>query len=325
MRHRLFASILLFTFLLGLVSCMKRVEPSDFYIGQVQPLQLLETRAPACIKMYDGTKGIASNYYQAFKTNNGGLSWTLTHDIVGGYVGEPEYPQADTAYFMDDNDLYRSIDGGATWNLAFTFYTGANISFYKGNCGYAYSKLVSSSPYYLLKTVNAGGSWFVVNYSPPSCYNIHFLNENVGFAESTSGYLRTTDGGLTWVNLDNAITSTFTTGHMSPNGILFRSMNSGLVKLTRDFGTTWTTVFQGDFNIFCVTFTENGICFLATEGVLLMTKNWGATWHTVLRDSGEDFGNHRFYYLLLKDDKTVLAAGHEFISYDDFFYKITIE
>ena len=53
----------------------------------------------------------------------------------------------------------------------------------------------------LLKSTNGGVSWFNLDSALTSIFkSIYFLNANTGWASSNNGNYRTTDGGSTWVN-----------------------------------------------------------------------------------------------------------------------------
>ncbi len=159
-----------------------------------------------------------------WKTTNGGGSYTpltdaLPYVSVGSCLVDPTSPN--TIYIsVGDNSgwwsysigVYKSIDGGATWNT-----TGLSWTLVQGN---AIAKMVmdplNSQVIYaattagLYKTTNGGTSWNVVQVGDHSDLAFEPGTSNIYTATNdywgSSEVYRSIDGGMTWIQL-----STFAT------------------------------------------------------------------------------------------------------------------
>ncbi len=179
----------------------------------------------------------------SLKTIDGGTTWKPLNITIpyGDYLKTGVFLNADTGFYADDYNLYKSTDGGNTWALKnedtstpvatpVVFYNNS-LGFYAngetlyrskdgGNTWSASLKPVGlglrnisipdqntiyttgiGSPLY--KTTDGGNTWTSTNFgSNQIILSIHFFDALNGLAGGTSGLLlRTTDGGQTWNQL----------------------------------------------------------------------------------------------------------------------------
>lgn len=141
------------------------------------------------------------------KTTNGGASW------FGQQIESISWYYA--VYFIDGNNgfigegpnlgrLYRTTDGGSTWNTVneSITYSIRDIFFVNNLTGWAvgFGDLNQT----ISKTTDGGLSWFnqptEISISPISVY---FIDSNHGWLCSTVGrILSTIDGGVSWESQD---------------------------------------------------------------------------------------------------------------------------
>ncbi len=119
-------------------------------------------------------------------------------DTSVGYLTALGHPY----FYSPVNHLYKTIDGGASWNT--TFYDSIrnikDMFFTSSDIGY----LVCDSGK-IIKTDNGGVSWQYL-ISGTTMNSIFFINDSVGFAAGDSGVIiRTIDGGINW-NRDSTTT-----------------------------------------------------------------------------------------------------------------------
>ena len=152
-----------------------------------------------------------------YRSQNGGKSWTL----VNGSVSKPWGPPGVVAGFpidilVDPNDpniLFvnnygggnvKSVDGGKTWTVASTGYTGAlmfDVDCDPKNPDIVYTSARSGA----FSSLDGGKSWKGLSYLPANlgfCYSValHPSSPKIVLAcqEQLGGLYRSQDGGLTW-------------------------------------------------------------------------------------------------------------------------------
>jgi photosystem II stability/assembly factor-like uncharacterized protein len=207
----------------------------------------------ASVSFIDSFKGIAIeevSYDSArvFKTTNGGFNWNVNSKINNKYLF-PRYIK----YLTDEEiivagentgstDVYKSSDGGLTWEFKFT--GGGSSSgwgynktqFINATMGYLLANHGMTSQYYadFYKTTNGGTSWTqLINSYLPMCQTFFMVDGNLGYAVGNGqGYLgdpdpntiyKTVNGGKDWVKqLTGAATKKI-------NDVFFTDSNNGIL------------------------------------------------------------------------------------------------
>ena len=156
---------------------------------------------------------------------------------------------------------------------------------------YNHALILSPSKYFLFGnggavsiSTNNGSTWEVA-YVDPQERNINdadFTDELTGWIAGYSGLImKTTDGGLTWVEKSSGITQTlYGIDFIGNFGIAVGSAGT-LIKST-DGGETWTSSNYGTTTLYDIHFINETTAYLAgssaTTGRLLKTTDAGATW-----------------------------------------------
>jgi len=196
----------------------------------------------------------AGNYDFVFlKSTNSGTSWTETSLASGGYnygwcvacaptngnivyVGGCEYT---TTY---NPKVYKSTDGGSTFNEVYSATTGSyiySIAVHHSNadviCAGSYSNGIH-------RTTNGGTSWTKVaslnyNYRMQASAAVH----DVFWASGYNCAYRSTNGGATWSNMSSGLPSSYYYGlalSSSDASDVYLGCNAGFIKSTNS-GTAW--------------------------------------------------------------------------------------
>lgn len=141
-----------------------------------------------------------------FKTTNAGLTWTpLTDYLVEEVYTSKVLPSnGNTIYIGTNLGVLKSTDGGGTWNPTGLSSGTVNALLVKKD---EENVIVVGSASGIYRSVNSGASFILVKSSSNvEDIKTHPTNPNIMYAGTngtTSQFLRSIDGGLTWT-LDNS-------------------------------------------------------------------------------------------------------------------------
>lgn len=149
------------------------------------------------------------------KTSNGGANWQQKSSGTNQILGKIQFPTANIGYVVSAGaQLLKTTNSGDTW---FSIDVPGVSFIYSMSCVSADLIFLSckdaGSNSILLKSSDGGNSWekVVGNDSQQNFFNIQFLNDEIGYASSSSMYhssenniLKTLDGGKTWTKIDNS-------------------------------------------------------------------------------------------------------------------------
>jgi hypothetical protein len=133
------------------------------------------------------------------KTMDGGLSWIgypLPANTVTGGIDSMFFTDLTTGYIGSNNEIYKTTNSGATWNLIYTA-TGGQIEtifFINQNIGFA------SSTARVFKTTDAGVTWNSISIpSGTRPTDMKFVSNSTGYFATSNGRIYcTTDTGDSW-------------------------------------------------------------------------------------------------------------------------------
>jgi photosystem II stability/assembly factor-like uncharacterized protein len=241
-----------------------------------------------------------------WKTTNGGTNWSVTTDglssISSGdvivdqknpnivYYGTGELNFAWQTCFPG-NGLFKSTDGGTTWNQIATAATvgsycsqltldpkNSSILYFAGSAG-------------LLKSTNSGTSWTTINATTNAMNIFPNTCANTGYAVGANGtIIKTTNGGTNWTTQSSGTTYAL-------NGVSFCDANygfvvgaSGKILKTTNGGTIWTQALVGTGTFNAVSMVDTSNCTtVGSGGSIYNTTNGGISWTNQTVASGPNF------------------------------------
>jgi photosystem II stability/assembly factor-like uncharacterized protein len=187
-----------------LLSCEKNDTPVNFPDLSTDSLKILQTNIPAGLYtdltfINENTGFAISNFGAIIKTTDGGYGWEQLISHVDFFLNKIQFTNSQTGYIIGGDN-----SGG-----------------------------------YLLKTINAGLTWQLINLNTPDKViptGMFFLNSNTGFISGEKLFRKTIDGGKTWSevmdpvpgNINDVSFKNANEGYAtSDNGKYFRSTDGG--------------------------------------------------------------------------------------------------
>jgi photosystem II stability/assembly factor-like uncharacterized protein len=201
----------LISLLLLLTSCEKDGEKlKDFPNLSIDSLKILETDIPAGLytdlTFVNETQGFAiSNFGAILKTTDGGYNWERLLSPVDFFLNKIQFTDSQTGYITGGDDT-----GG-----------------------------------YLLRTVNAGQIWQVINlYTPDKAKptGLYFLNNNTGFISGEKLFRKTIDGGETWSDVKELISENIYDVNFKNAYEGYATSDDGKYLKSTDGGKTWKSM-----------------------------------------------------------------------------------
>ena len=201
-------------------------------------------------------KGESFNTLGGFSDNGGSISGIYFFDSNNGVINK-------------GSNLYKTYDGGQTWNLVYNQAEFANkILFASSNVGFFYGGKTddNDSVGELYKTVDAGNNWEKLNVSTSQITSMYFLNEHIGYASNYDNQvLKTKDGGINWEIIENQ-NQPFYDLIFLDNEIGY-GISSNVIFITKDGGLSWTI----DYETVSMTFTS--ITRTPNNKIVVVTNN----------------------------------------------------
>ncbi len=235
-------------------------------------------------------------------TVNGGENWEqisgdISTSFYGVYFTSPSIGYAAGLSGFSTLKVYKTSNAGENWNVVYvdssfslsnSFFN--SIFFIDDMTGFiAGSKLI--------KTIDGGTSWNElstgVSSSNPIFLDVHFINDNLGFAvysdpATGDGAIKTTDGGTMWTPINiNSDKHDKQYVYFADENLGFISGNSTLYRTT-DGGDNWDTLAVGYNNQNLnskVAFINSTTGFFGKKGQIFKTTNKGDTWTDAVIDN----------------------------------------
>jgi photosystem II stability/assembly factor-like uncharacterized protein len=229
-----------------------------------------------------------------YKSTDSGASWSptgtgLPNSLLTSLAVDPTTPSIVLAGTISQG-VFRSIDGGGTWNSTQLGEIGVNtVSFEAGNSNNAYAGTRGSG---IVKSTDAGTNWspaIQLPYGDVRELTANPANGAVLYAYTSDGIYKSSDGGGNWFN-------SLSTGLALVNGIPTNKLRIdptnpavlyagipflGVLKST-DGGATWTFSFRsGNTNVETLSVDPGNPqnIYLVTDGArLYKSTDGGATW-----------------------------------------------
>lgn len=258
------------------------------YGGEIHSIAIDPTNGQT---MYAGTSA------GAFKTSNGGVSWTaLNNGITSGYVNSFAIdPTSNQTLYAGSwgGGAFKSTNGGEDWvpvNNGFPEPYVLSLAIATSDSQTLYATTGKS----VYKTINGGSNWTEVNNGLSDIY-IHTIiidptNSQTAYAGTYGGLFKTTDGGVSWTAINGE--GRFTTilalaiDPGNPQIIYAGSFGGGIFK-TVNGGATWTALIDGSRNTtyirsLAIDPASSSTVYAGTYGDgILKTVDGGTSWTAV--------------------------------------------
>jgi photosystem II stability/assembly factor-like uncharacterized protein len=178
-------------------------------------------------------------------------------------------------------ELYRTINGGATWNLTYSnnSVSANDMQFPTDSIGYIVGNIGK-----VLRTEDAGNTWADVSNSSinGSLQSVWFISPDTGFAgrSSTFGMYKTTNGGLTWnQNFGYYFTNCYAM-HFLNDTLGFAGAFGNAIFRTTNAGENWSQQSYPQLSeyIRSFDFADSLRGMAVAGGYIYRTINGGTTW-----------------------------------------------
>ncbi|HKO82297.1 MAG TPA: YCF48-related protein, partial [Chitinophagaceae bacterium] len=246
---------------------------------------------------------------ELFQSVDKGRTWQLVNNTF--IIQTVDLVTSKLGYATSHGGIYKTTDGGKTWNIIFSKTTTdnfASIKFLDANTGYSIRE--SGTTY---KTTDGGATWTIKSHPfYGDIRTIHFVNALTIYAGSDEGRLyRSVDGGISWqlIPADDI-------GEAGIYSIFFLDTNTGFfvghkgrILKTTDGGASWQNYSPTYIDIKPVSFPTSSIGYAASWTNLFKTTDAGLSW-TKLNFSLAD-QNDRFQHLHFFNKDTGIALAHD--------------
>jgi len=232
-------------------------------------------------------------YSGNYRTYDGGKTWEND-----GFNAAPVYFFDDmVGFYIKGSSIYKTTDGGMTAKVVFdrTAYDGFQfIQFFDNRIGYASggASFDSFNSGIIVKTTDAGDTWQQLPNEFKSIIGMSFISADVGYIvinlyegsmvetyKVGAELLKTTDGGNTWVSINDKIFDDFSIIPFKcyfadeQHGFLCGSSNVSKILSTSDGGKTWKVEYNGTSSNYLLNemkFTSSNTGFaIGNNGLLL--------------------------------------------------------
>ena len=157
----------------------------------------------------DNTLFVVTHYgdNHLHKSTNGGQDWTYYINNASSVIFSPNYASDNTLFAFINEELYKSTDGGLTWDkIEGLSCTNPKIAV-SPNYAFDSTVIMSCSNGTILKTIDGGSNWVLSGYSPAAFRRIAFspdyANDNTVFGNDYYHVYKSTTGGKTWTQINS--------------------------------------------------------------------------------------------------------------------------
>jgi hypothetical protein len=170
----------------------------------------------------------------------------LNSNIPQDFYTDLTFTNENTGYAISRTGvILKTTDGGINWssyNVTGNMYL-KKVQFINANVGYIIGGDTSGS--YILKTINAGQTWNIIDlHNPEAGYpsSMYFKNENEGYITGNKLFIKTIDGGQNWTNVLTAADEDFKDVNFKNNNFGIATVNTGDYYRTTNGGASWQSI-----------------------------------------------------------------------------------
>jgi photosystem II stability/assembly factor-like uncharacterized protein len=264
------------------------------------------------IDFFDEYFGLAvGNTGTIIKTSDGGLNWSLKESHRPEHILEVDVVSNSIAYAIGYYFIIKTTDGGENWftipdptnfYLNDIFFIDELKGFIVGEVGHMYY------------TDDGGNSWINQNSGTTAeLKSIHFFNENIGMALGyTNNYsdyiIRTTDGGITWINCSFSNSPFF----IAEGIFLTTELKAFVISMddlfyTSNGGQTWMQQqFESSTAFASIAFYDSLNGYISGFEEIYRTSNGGNSWETFSFSLGDAIW---LYGITAPNQNLIYSAG----------------
>jgi photosystem II stability/assembly factor-like uncharacterized protein len=264
------------------------------------------------IDFFDEYFGLAvGNTGTIIKTSDGGLTWILMESHRPEHIYKIDVVSNSVAYAIGYYFIIKTTDSGENWftitdptsnYLNDIFFINETKGFIVGSVGVMYC------------TEDGGNNWISRNSGTTSQLSaIHFFNENIGM---TLGYtydysdyiIRTTDGGLTWINCSFSNSPFF----IAEGVFLTTELKAFVISMDHLFytyngGQSWSQLLLRSSTDFAsIAFYDSLNGFISGVEEIYRTSDGGSNWETISFSLGDAIW---LYGITAPNQNLIYAAG----------------
>ena len=230
------------------------------------------------IRFWDDMNGFAIGGAKLMITNDGGETWRDFQ--LPDYETLLDYPLLSTQIIDETSAIIVGFNGhilftndkGLNWNYQSLRYDGkeslSSVSFVNDKIGYISGFNFGETELIIFKTPDAGLNWKKIPTSltidkleyaqeETMIFNLHFVDESIGFLWKRNKLFKTIDGGITWLQQPTFPQSLNTNESIvniknGPNNNLYLSTNSSQgiqVYKTTNIGESWNIVNELEISV----------------------------------------------------------------------------
>lgn len=245
------------------------------------------------------------------RTTNNGINWTQQNTNLTNVLFGASIKDGISLAVGDNGVIIRSDDFGNTWDIILpgTYNRLNDVELYGTNavvCG------DSGAIYY---SINGGQNWTASSYSTSKKLNdVKFISSTIGFiAGELAEVLKTTDGGMTWVQLNTSFANqNFNAIEAIDENNICVVGDAGTIFLSNDGGNTWfgPNGLMYENNIYDVVFfNETTGVATGENGLILRTEDGGYSWQpSEIAPGAETFDFHAVSFY---DANIGISVGNE--------------
>lgn len=200
--------------------------------------------------------------------------------------------------------VYKSIDGGSSWNPSGTGLPGGQSV---QSVHYTNGVLLCGTEGGIYRSTNAGSSWTLTNPNPlPNASSSNYAKKFFQFGATTlavysasigsgGGIYRSTDGGVQWFNGNGGLALNMVVHQVAEaGGLLYTATTAGLAS-SNNLSVTWNQIATANFACYGVQGTASRLVLISGLGYRY-SNNGGANWTNSTGAPGSPTGGELILY-----------------------------
>jgi photosystem II stability/assembly factor-like uncharacterized protein len=270
-------------------------------------------------KYDENTYYIGTSYNRMQRTTNGGLNWigsALIYESSPTGIRGLAYTSSNTGYAITFKNIYKTTNGGATWNLLKTVPDElTSIYFINNNTGFVTTVGgMEGGVATIYKTTDGGVNWTPVIFNgwAETFKILKFVNESTGFIQhggvrNNNRLYKTVNAGMNWAVIGT--NQVFGRIHIFDENNFIGTDYYNL-KITTDGGSTWSIKSQPFMEPLDINFQspQKGY-ILDHNNRISVTDNAGDNWTQITDANGNGSASDQLRELEFINENTGFVIG----------------